>query len=248
MIATGFSSDDGINSEIIDVEDSNFICTNIAPFPVSLDGASGGLMNGEKPFICGGRAYDDWTFSHDCFQLTEAGSWVTDQSATLTTGRSLAGIGTVVLNNNLVISGGHNGIDYWLASIEMLSPNTTAQTLIVQLTTGLYGHCQVPWDSETFFVIGGNGKGGDNPKRETYFINVKTNQRTNGPILNIPRYLHSCGELEVNGNTYIIVSGGYKDYDLRSTEVLDKSNVGQGWEKGKSLKFSLNICLHDNFS
>jgi len=76
-------------------------------------------------------------------------------------------------------------------------------------------------------VIG--GWDGSRLRDESYLINVKTNQRTNGPSLNTGRYGHVCGELEVNGRTFIIVTGGY--YDERSTEYLDKNNVGQGWQQ-----------------
>ena len=248
MISTGIPDEYGRVTEIIDVEQSKFNCTKIEQFPKQLYAASGALMNGQTPFICGGVVYGDygdWRKSNDCYQLTNAGSWVKDQKATLTTARKYAGSGSVVLNNNLVLTGGSS--DRYLTSIEMLSPNTTAQTLSVRLPTGFHGHCQVPWDSETFFVIGGWTI--PSHRRETYFINVKTNQRTNGPSLNAGRTYHGCGELEVNGKKYIIVSGGYIQYtSLRSTEVLDKSNVGQGWQKGKNLKFFLNICLLDNIS
>ena len=247
MIATGIPFDDGRNTEIVDVEDSNFRCTNIEQFPVKLYGATGGLMNGQTPFICGGlfEVYiNGWTYSNDCYQLNQAGSWAKDQRATLTTARRYVGYGSVVLNNNLILTGGYNGIR--LSSIEMLSPNTTPKTLSVQLPTGFSSHCQVPWDSETFFVIGGWT---DSRRRdESYFINVKTNQRTNGPSLNIARDSHACGELEVNGRTFIIVTGGYNGDGLRSTEILDKNNVGQGWKTGKTQKFFLNICLLDNIS
>ena len=131
-------------------------------------------------------------------------------------------------------------------NVEMLSPNATAKTLSVQLPTGIKSHCQVPWDSETFLVIGGYS---GSYRDETYLINVKTNQITSGPSLNTARYDHACGELDVNGKSFIIVTGGYgASLKLRSTEVLDKSNVGQGWQQGKNLKFFLNICLFDNFS
>jgi len=230
LIATGSPFDAGRNSEIVDVEDSSFRCTNIEQFPIKLTGATGGLMNGQTPFICGGEASinGEWTYSNDCYQLKEAGSWAKDQRATLTTARGWAGSGTVVLNNNLLLTGGSN--ENRLSSIEMLSPNTTAQTLSVQLPTGFYGHCQVPWDSEKFFVIGGFGS---RDRVKSYFINVKTNQRTNGPSLNTARNGHACGELEVNGKTFIIVTGGWNGYYNypRSTEVLDKNNVGQGWQK-----------------
>ena len=245
LIATGYPLDDGRNTEIVDLEDSNFSCTKVEPFPVKLLGATGGLMKGQKPFICGGGAYinGDWTYSKDCYQLTEAGSWAKDQTAKLNTARGWAGFGSVVIDNNLYLAGGYNG--NLLTSIEKLSPDATAQTLSVQLPTGFHSHCQVPWDSETFFIIGGWG---DSRRDETYFIDVKTNQLTNGPSLNTARNNHACGELQVKGKSYIIVTGGYNDGFLRSTEVLDKNNFGQGWQKGKNLKFFLNICWLDNIS
>ena len=127
----------------------------------------------------------------------------------------------------------------------MLSPNTTAKNLSVQLPTEISSHCQVPWDSETFLVIGGFD---GSSRYETYFINVITNQLTNGPSLNTARWRHACGELEVKGKTYIVAAGGNDGGGLRSTEVLDKDKVGQGWRKGKNLKFFLNIYLLDNIS
>ena len=235
LIASGFNDlayphDDIRESEIIDVEDPNFSCTKVDPFPETLVGATGGLMNGQIPFICGGS--DDDTYSKDCYQLTDTGSWARDQRATLSIPRGGVGTGTVVLNNSLILTGGYSGLGY-LASIEMLSPNATAQTLSVQLPTGTGSHCQVSWDSETFLVIGGF----DDFSDKTYFINVKTQQRTNGPYLNTARYDHGCGEIQLkNGKAYIIVTGGHYWNYLRSTEVLDKSNVGQGWQIGKNLK------------
>jgi len=225
LIATGGPSDYGRNTEIVDLENSNFSCSKVEPFPFKLNGATGGLMEGQKPFLCGGWGYinGDWTYSKDCYQLTEAGSWAKDQTAKLNTARGYAGYGSVVINNNLFLAGGYNGND--LTSIEMLSPDATAQSLSVQLPTGFSHHCQVPWDSDKYFIIGGSD--GSN-RDETYFINVKTNRRTNGPSLKTARSSHACGEMDVNGKSYIIVTGG----SLRSTEVLDKNNVEQGWQKG----------------
>ena len=199
-------------------------------------------MAGQTPFICGGQI-NGWTYSNNCYQLTEAGSWAKDLMATLNTARTDAGYGSMVLNNNLFLTGGYNG--FRLSSIELLSPNATAKTLSVQLPKGIRSHCQVPWDSESFLVVGGwDGSYRD----ETYLINVKTNQRSNGPSLNTGRKGHACGELQLNGKSYIIVTGGFNNVYIRSTEVLDKGNVGQGWKTGKNLKFFINICLLDNVS
>ena len=221
MIATGYPYDDGKNTEVIDVEDANFRCTNVEQFPVKLYAASGGLIDGQTPYICGGS---NWAISKHCYQLSKTGSWAKDQTATLTTAREYAGYGSVVMDNHLVLTGGlgdENGNK--LTSIEMLSTNAKARTLSVELPTGIRSHCQVPWDSEKFLVIGGSGSG---DRKETYFINVKTNQLTNGPSLNIPRRSHACGQLDIDGTSYIIVAGGEQQH----TEFLDKNNVGQGWQ------------------
>ena len=239
MIAGGrlHASDNGINFEIIDVIDYNFSCINSEQLPVELFGASGVLMNGQTPFICGGVHYGGVgkgykTYFKDCYQLTEAGSWAKDQIASLFTERAYAGYGKMALDNTLVITGGFTK-EGSLSSIEVLSPNAIGQTLSIQLPTAIYGHCQVPWDPETFLVIGGFGTSNRN---ETHFINVKKDQLTNGPSLNTGRSRHACAELQFNGKSYIVVSGGQNyDGELRSTEVLDKDNVVQGWQKSKNL-------------
>ena len=232
LITTGEPYTDGRNTEIIDLEDSSFSCTKVKQFPVKLYGASGGLMNGQKPFICGGGAYINyvWFPSKDCYRITETGSWAKDQTASLDTARGYAGIGSVVINNQLILTGGFD--DEGLSSlIELVSPNTLTKEFSVFLPTGFQKHCQVQWDQDKLMVIG--GQRGGQYRDETLFINVKTNELTNGPSLNIGRSEHACGEIEVNGKSYIIVSGGFNAGGLRSTEFLDKNNVEQGWMIGK---------------
>ena len=232
LIATGIPYDDGTNTEIIDVGiNSNYSCPKVQPFPVLLDGATGGLINGQ-PFLCGGSLpflNGDYHYVKDCYKLTNSGSWTKDDTVALNEARS--GVyGSVVLKNKLFISGGYNG--NYLNTIEMLSPDATAQTLSVQVF-GLEGHCQVSFSSDQFMVIGGYRL---DDRAETYFVNVETNQLTNGPSLKTARSSHGCGELEVDGKSYVIVSGGYNnDGGLRSTEILDKDKVVQGWQNGKNI-------------
>ena len=223
--------------EIIDFDDSTFNCTKVESFPAGvtqLAAASGGLMNGQTPFICGGNAYinGDWKYTKDCFQLTEDGSWAKDQAATLSTPRVFAGYGSVVQNNKLFLTGGEGEGGLWLSSIEMFSLNATGKTLSVQLPFGMIHHCQVTWDSDKFMVIGGSNR------NETFFINIKTDQLTKGPSLKVARWAHACGELEVNGKSYIIVTGGFNN--VISTEFLEKDNVEQGWQKGNLIEI-LNL-------
>ena len=163
LITTGESSNDGRNTEIIDVEDSSFSCPQIKQFPVKLYGAIGGLMTGQVPFICGGGAYinNAWTPSKDCYQLNKAGSWAKDPKASLDTARGYAGCGSVavILHNQLILTGGStggsSGGDYFLDSIEMVSPNKSTTSSNLFLPAGFNRHCQVKWDDDTFMVIGG---------------------------------------------------------------------------------------------
>ena len=246
MIAIGNPYDDGTNTEIIDVGiNSNYSCPKLMPFPVPMRVATGGLVNGQ-PFLCGGGYSKNpgYGYFKDCYKLENSGSWTKDDTTVLNENRGYV-FGSVVLENNLIISGGWSGSNH-LYTIEMLSPHTVSETLSVDLPYRISSHCQVSFSSDQFMVIGGTD--GSLQKTETYVINVETNQLTNGPNLKTARAGHGCGELEVDGKSYIVVSGGYNNGYLRSTEILDKDNVGQGWQNGKNIKFCLNICLLDTLS
>ena len=118
-----------------------------------------------------------------------------------------------------------------MKTIELVTPNSRAKTLSIQLPFGFYMHCHVPWDSETFLVTGGVNHGGG--KADTFFVHVNNATLTNGPRLKLPRWNHACAELNVLEKSYVIVSGGQGA--SKTTEVLDKGNVGQGWQQGKPI-------------
>ena len=238
LIATGRVGRNYDKDIIIDVENSTFTCNKFRKqFPVELYGTIGGLIKGQTPFICGGYDRTNRRNSRDCYKLNEAGTWTKDQIAVLNTARRLAGTGSAVTNNKLVLSGGY-GSSGPLKSIELVSPNGRSKTLSVQLPFGLSHHCSIQWDSETVMIIGGYGgkksEKKESRRAETYFINVRTNTLKNGPSLNNARYAFACEELKMQGKSYIVVSGGSGGY--RSTEVLDKANIGQGWQRGTKQK------------
>ena len=107
--------------------------------------------------------------------------------------------------------------------------SVTTRNLSVELPIGIGWHCQIPWDSETFMVIGGYFEY-KKRRAESYFINVKTETRTLGPSLRVAKSSLACGELEVLGKSYIVAAGGFDGEQV--TEVLDKSDLGQGWQRG----------------
>ena len=235
---SGYPSVDGRNAEIIDLENSSFVCPNLNKFPANCGEGIGGLI-GEIPFVCGGWSWDnggDWFVTNACYTLKDNGEWIEDHSATLNTERGNAG--SVSWKNSLVIAGGYAGYSYGgpTSTIEMASPNTKSTMLPIELPHALSGACMVLWDSNTLMLIGG-GRGD-----ETYFINMNNNTISNGPKLNTGRSYHACEETIVNDTSYIVVTGGYgvRGRNTRySTELISKSSITNHWENGKNMMMLL---------
>ena len=226
----------------MDVDNSTFHCNKFhkRSFPVKLFGATGGLIRGQTPFICGGNDRSNMKKSRDCYNLNETGRWTKDTTAILnTTTIGFASTGSVVLNNSLVVSG-YSGP--FLTSFELVSPNRRPKSLTITLPLELYDHCMVKWDSETFMVIGGrqNTKKNSRIRAETIFINIRTNTLKNGPPMNITRYAFACGEMKVQGESYIVVSGGV---GRAGVQLLNKGKIAQGWQKGKLIN-KINHLLY----
>ena len=174
------------------------------------------------PLICGGNSGD----SSKCYSLKEDGAWKFESN--LNTAGNNAATGSVIMNNKLVLAGGYNGNR--LSTIEVVAPNTEPVTLPIRLPLGMSGSCIVPWDTNTFMIIGGYD--GSNSRRETYFVNMANNTVTNGPSLMTARIYFACNTMTVNGEDYIIVAGGYGAE--KSTEYLPMANYGSGWQKSKN--------------
>ena len=209
----------------MDLEDASFQCT-LSQFPTNAHGATGGLV-GNTPLICGGRIGSN--YQNSCYSLKEDGAWKLEASS-LITARLGAATGSVIINNKLVLAGGYNG--NYLATIEVVAPNEESETLPISLPVGMYGSCIVPWDTNTFMIIG--GWVGRN-RRETYFFNMANNERTDGPSLLTGRNNFACNTMNVNGEDYIIVDGGFE----KSTEFLPMANYGSGWQKSKNWTVAL---------
>ena len=213
-------------TEIIDMKDPSFKCTKPKQFPENWYTADGGLV-GQVPFVCNG-----FPGINGCYALQQSGSWQKDPKATGYW--KYAAIGSVVLHNKLVIAGGSNARSR-LSTIKVASPNTSTKTLDVRLPVGTQISCIVPWDANTFMVIGGWVKSSSGSTTSTYFVNMKTNRFDYGPSLLKARYRHACNEIIVNGESFIIVAGGRNNKwgELSSTEYLSKSSTGNRWKTGK---------------
>jgi len=189
---------------------------------------------GNTPIICGGYA-DYAVYQKSCYSLKEDGTWKLEASSDLNTARSHAANGDVIMNNKLVLAGGIDNGWNELATIEVVAPNTKSETLPISLPVGMYASCIVPWDTNTFMIIGGTVV---NIRRQTHFIHMANNTVTDGPNLLTARYRFGCNTMNVNGEEYIIVSGG--EGAQKSTEYLPKANHGSGWQKSVDLPVKIS--------
>ena len=226
LIATGSDIDSGRNTEILDMEDPSFACSNVELFPVKMYRGVGALVNG-TPLICGGY----WSGTYDtCYTLEENGRWKEDQLASLNTPRRDAA--SLTMDDKLVVAGGWDESNR-LKTIELVSPNTTSMILPYELPVALsFRPCAVSWNSDTFMLIGGAS---DHGKEErTYFIDMGNNTVMDGPNLQFRRRNLACQEMIVNGSSFIVVAGGWNETGrMQSTEVLSKSSVEDGWQPGQ---------------
>ena len=231
LVVTGGS----LTTEIIDLGDSSFQCTKVEKFPKKLYFANGGMV-GKIPMVCGGKEFD--TYQKACYTLQENGAWKEDKTATLIRGKQNLISGSVVLKNKLFVPELVNkgGVFSYL-NFEMVAPKKKSETLQpmnkwekVRYSDNQF--CIVSWDVDTIMVIGVK-----NWRKETFFINMGNKTVTPGPELMEGRSEHACHEMTVKGESFIIVTGGWGKSAEKSTEILSKSSIGKGWQKGNNTVF-----------
>ena len=220
-------------SEIVDltVKGGN-MCYNWPNLPISLEGATGGLIR-DTVIICGGGI--GWNLQHMNFYVDECYS-LTSEKATLVThmsvGRSDAA--SIVINDNtLWVTGGKK--DTTLASTEYLTVTGTMPGPDLPMALGWLA--MVAFNSTCSMVIGGFNFGStlsfDSASyASTYFYDHNEEEWITGPNLIQARHSHAAGIVtdEVTDENFVAVTGGYYSggYYLDTTEILQDGNWVQG--------------------
>ena len=194
------------------------MCNNWPDFPISVWGATGGLI-GDTVIICGGRD-SDFNYVDECYSLTS-------EKATLVTHMSVGreDAASIVLNDNtLWVTGGYGGPDGgWIASTEYVKMTGTMPG--PDLPMALHGHAMVAINNTCSMVIGGYSGG---YSASTFYYDHNEGEWTTGPSLMQARSLHAAGIVtdEVTDENFVAVTGGYLYLD--STEILQDGNWVQG--------------------
>ena len=234
LVVTGSAPgwNNSTHSEIIDLEDESYTCFVEDHFPHFLRFASGGLIDDETPFLCGGGDTNR-VGQTACYYLNSDGEWVEDEDAILPTGRMTGDLGSAITYRKLVVFG---DFDQVLTTIDLVSQSMEPWTRPSPFIVGLWGVCTVPYSDETLMMIGGYhnwgasdgivdfGNNVNDQLRYTYLWHFNNNSLDNGPNMNIARVGHGCSPIIVNDQQYIVVAGG--KHSARTTEIL-------GYDYGK---------------
>ena len=244
LVTSGDLYSNGQKTEVLDMKNSKFTCPGLPDFPVEMAKGAGGMIR-NVPLICGGQKGRLWAISglafyDDCYVLKHK-QWI--KSGNLHQPTSEMGMGSVVLNGELLVNGGylyHEGYfasddDYPYATNEKIGLNSKSK--LRDLPHSRYKHCNVPINDTHVMIIGGQNS------RYTYvsdtlIFDTIRNEFSEGPPLKQARSHHGCIRAKVDDRQFLFVTGGDYEYwygytVLDTTEYLDLSHPENGWTYGK---------------
>ena len=205
------------------------MCNNWGNFPISVDGAIGGLV-GDTVIICGGKA-DNGYFVNECYSLTsEKATHVTHMSVGR---RSAASI--VINDNTLWVTGGYKYDGEYLAFASTEYVTVMGTMSGPDLPMALDSHAMVAINSTCSMVIGGFSN--NNNSALTFFYDRIEGEWVNGPSLIKARKNHAAGIItdEVTGEDFVAVTGGNHYIHQVTSDYLDSTEILQDgeWVQGK---------------
>ena len=241
MITTGFPHPLASKTEIIDVLKGK-ICSNIADFPLKIDGAVGVNLEGTA-IVCGGEETGSWKYSKKCYKFTNGG-W--QKIASMKEARKGAA-GIIYKKKWYVFGGWQSGR---LKTSEIVSENGGVSKG-QELPNKMYDHTFTTINSTFSVLSGGNYLFAfqnstlfreDFFSTETLYYNHKTNAFTNGPTLLKGRSAHgsaTCVDKVTNMTIPIVAGGKTSSGHTRTTELL----IGGKWKAGTIHYSNLNCFL-----
>jgi len=204
--------------EIIDLSSTETDCQPLQKFPFVNYGSVGEVGMDNKPIICGG-----FYNTSSCHTYSD-GQWV--EGPALNIGKKEASM--VKTDLGIIISGGLDERGDLISSQDMLTPSGWKE--IISLPKPVRSHCLITLNATHIMSIGGHN--GITSLSEVNILDIVNEKWTVGPILNTPRWDHSCGKIKTDeGLDTVIVVGGY---DAENDVEVLKSG-GNEWISGPSL-------------
>jgi len=216
----------GVNSEVIT---ANAVCSQYNSVPnipeadfASIFGWSAAVYNHQMPadkpgdlLLCGGKAIKE---SKECHRLPLGANEWKSGSCSLNRERTNSAMFST-FDGKVVVSGGYSSKAGWLSDIQLLEnydPN--CENDCCQWTNmgtingkGVYSHCALQFDDETFVFIGGNtwDNDGQYDIPDVQLYNTRTGEWKRGKDMDVPRQSHGCIKTTHKGREGIMVAGGF---------------------------------------
>merc|ERR1712004_904236 len=202
---------------------------DLPDFPIEIRGAVG-FNTVKGPVICGGHE------ENRCLILKQH-QWMPFHNMTTDRGSASA---TEVNNDETLIIGGWDENGNKLNTTELISSSGSVKGK--DFPTTIAYHCTIKINSTHALVTGGFQ---DGPRSaSTWFVDLTTTTVTPGPEMTSKRIDHSCSTFNLGRKTFGIVSGGYHNGYLDSTEWIDLKEDSPTWTEGPKLPrglFGLNM-------
>ncbi len=195
LVTTGFPRDSQTRTtETVDLgeepeKDQGCLKRAFSDFPLPISYATGGLIGGKTPVVCGGTK-SGRSARQTCY-IMEPGK--NPRSKMMLTPRlHSASIG---LGSSLFVTGGYGIGSKVLSSTEFVHSGQQVGSSGPSLPIPLNRHCFVRFNSTTALAISGQSDQ-NQYNGQTYFYWIQDQKWTTGPSVSIPRYSHACGLLK----------------------------------------------------
>ena len=221
MITTGYPESRSTKTEIVDVAGGK-TCSNLADFPLKMNGAVGANLHG-TPVVCGGYSFKKMRPSRECYKFKN-GTW--KKFATMKDKRHVAA--AINYNNKLHIFGGYNyNNDSIQHTSEIISIDGTVE-YGPDLPKAVLFHT-ITAINETVSILAGGETYANDSSPLTWYFNHETQVFLPGPNLLEGRAEHGSATFldKVTKAKMPVVTGGHNRYInngdgsvLSSTELL----------------------------
>ena len=186
---------------------------------------------GEVVVLCGGEKSAGKSYYASCFKLLpDENTWKRFTDLGLVNRRSKSGLGNVIIQGKLVVSGGKSD-EGQTKMTQLVSPDGTVE--IVQDSPVTLGHCMIKTDENTVLITGGFGSSGE---KNTYYQDFAFKTTNPGPEMLENRRYHGCGLTLINGKAVAWVVGGSAGNGiLDTTEYLELEAATPTWKEGPKM-------------
>ena len=208
----------------------NSICTLKNDVPLKVYGAVG-FNTPLGPAFCGGKKHREENYNKQCFIFNSDNEWI--PWVDMTTPRVFAAAIQTNEHQTMLLGGFVQGV-VPLKSSELIELESSLGPMdSLKLPVTFYRHCILKINATFGLITGGLQDSTSLFSAATWYLDLQSFDTTPGPRMQNRRAAHGCATLHLGSKTYGIVSGGYDNKVLDSTEFIELNEENPSWIDGK---------------